>query len=121
MNVQIRMPTQANQTPAASVALVALFAGMRPADREKLAESAQANPQTFITGLETYLNIWAQNDWVDDYKVERTGRWVAKLCPPDMLPSIRKMIEGKAPANQTDAMSVPSQTYAAFLAGLTAP
>ncbi|HRK41858.1 MAG TPA: hypothetical protein PLH11_02340 [Gemmobacter sp.] len=121
MNVLIRMPIAVSQASSPAAELAAMFASMRPSARRKLSEVAVENPAEFLSGLDTFLRIWAESDWVEVYKVERTGRWVAKLCPPDMLPSIRKMIEGKAPANQTDAMSVPSQTYAAFLAGLTAP
>lgn len=120
MNVLIRMPITVSQASNSAAELAAMFASMRPSARRKLSEVAVQSPAEFLNGLDTFLRIWAESDWVEAYKVERTARWVAKLCPPDLLPTIQKRIEGKAPANQTDTMSVPSQTYAAFLAGLTA-
>ena len=120
MNVLIRMPTAVSQASSPAAELAAMFASMRPSARRKLSEVAAETPAEFMNGLDTFLRIWAESDWVEVYKVERTGRWVAKLCPPALLDTIQDMIKGKAPANQTSTISVPAQTYAAFLAGLTA-
>lgn len=118
MNVQIFMPAFGTSTPTAASGFVGMFNSMRPSERRALKSFAQTDPDQFLVGLDMFLERWAKNDWLEEYKVERCARWILKLCPPALVSRILERVERKAPANDAPDYSITAKTYIVFLSGL---
>jgi hypothetical protein len=118
MNVQIFMPAFGTLHPSAASGFVGMFNSMRPSERRALKHFAQTDPDQFLVGLNIFLERWAKNDWLEEYKVERCARWILKLCPPALVSQIIELVERKAPANDSSDCSITSKTYRVFLSGL---
>lgn len=96
-----------------------LFGSFRPSERKELLKQSKLDPQVFQGALREYLDVWARADWLEEYNVERVGRWVGKNCSSELVSKIKKMAEQSKVANGSADKSINERTYEAFLEGLS--
>lgn len=96
---------------------VEMFASMRPSERTILQKLYTHDPDTFFASLDAWLKVWSQNDWVEEYKIQRTGKWMAKLFGADNAKKIARHVDALVPANAAPA-SIADKAFRAFKAGI---
>ncbi|GLS88212.1 hypothetical protein GCM10010873_31860 [Cypionkella aquatica] len=101
--------------------LAFLFGSFRPSEREVLLNAANSSPDKFASALEVFLDGWAGADWIEEYNIERVGKWIAKRCPYDVVQKAKLLAETKLGANGqvgSTAKTVYVLTFNALLSGL---
>jgi hypothetical protein len=104
--------------------LAFLFGSFKPSERNLLLGAATTAPSKFVHALEAFLGEWASAGWIEEYNIERVGKWIAKNCPADMTIRAKTLAETKLVANDPAdglADSVYTLTYKSLLAGLSFP
>lgn len=101
---------------ATRMKLMFLFGTFRPSERVVLLAAAQTQPGEFLGALESFLEKWADADWIEEYNVERVGEWIASKCPIQVRLSAMKMAQSEM--NKATATQIGLLTYQAFLTGM---
>ena len=110
-----------SSTAKASSSLMYLFGSFKPSERKILLDSAIHEKMRFISALDDFLDRWARADWLEEYNVERVGRWMAENCAPELVSSAKNAAKSKLAANAPISGSVSSvytSTYRAFISGV---
>jgi hypothetical protein len=107
------MTTKSSRAVAVSYA----FGPFKPSNRQLLLKIlAETNgEELFVAALEVYLETWANDDWLEDYSVERIGIWTKVNGSTSLVALVKTMIA----KNQQRAGRNRAKTYAAILRGLT--
>lgn len=120
MPLDISIP-RTDMTSPQPIAAMYLFGSFRSSERKKLLKLSSEKQDVFLSALADFLDRWATADWLEEYNVERVGRWIAKTCPKELSLEVKRSAEQKKPANSVEPGSIPIRTYQAFLRGLEAP
>lgn len=97
-----------------------LFGSFRSSERRALLAAAANQQGEFLEALADFLERWANADWLEEYNVERVGKWISKSCEPEMVAKIRQRIDGLTLANRPTGpcTDIRTRTYEAFLKSL---
>lgn len=69
--------------PTLSEALSARLGAFKPSDRDELRRAFQteAGRGAALEAVELFVTRWEAADWVEEYALERLGRWLSKEAP----------------------------------------
>lgn len=98
--------------------ILPLLGSLRPSERRELVGVVQSDPKLFMSALEDFLARWARSTWLEEYNVERIGKWIRRNCPRDVVDQSQAIADRKQAANRRND-SIHDRTYRVFLNGLT--
>lgn len=101
-----------------AISTMYLFGSFKSSERRKLLKVSQENESMFISGLEIFLDKWANADWIEEYNVERVGLWISKHCSDAVISKAKNLINIKKPSNDLDESTIINKTYVAFEYGI---
>lgn len=118
MNPQVMLSRRSTSQETASI--MYLFGSFRSSERRALLAAAANQQGEFLEALADFLERWANADWLEEYNVERVGKWISKSCEPEMVAKIRQRIDGLTLANRPTGpcTDIRTRTYEAFLKSL---
>lgn len=72
--------------PTLSEALSARLGAFKPSDRDELRRAFQteAGRGAALQAIELFVTRWEAADWVEEYALERIGRWLSREAPPPL-------------------------------------
>lgn len=98
--------------------ILPLLGSLRPSERRELLGIVQTDSELFMLAIEEFLGRWAVSTWLEEYNVERVGRWIRKNCPPELVKRSQNIADYKQAAN-SPSETIHDRTYRVFLDGLT--
>ena len=97
-----------------------MFGSLRPSERKILRDAASADHGAFVLALQDFLAGWAKADWLEEYNVERVGKWIARECGREVLRAAEDLARRQLAQNANAGVSgsIYADTYLAFLRGI---
>jgi hypothetical protein len=68
----------------------------RPSDRFALqrALESESDRRVAIAAVEAFVQQWDRSDWIEEYSIERIGKWLASSAPASAVDEIAKWASG---------------------------
>ena len=78
-----KLDTVVPLTTSSQEALSWRLGSFRPSDREALLSAINdpSRRRSAMSAIQSYVIQWDESDWLEEYSIERIGKWVAKSAP----------------------------------------
>ena len=79
----------------------------RPSDRQAFVQVFQTSSgrQNAHDALVAFVLHWEKSDWLEEYSIERIGKWFGRHAPRDLVDELRKWCARKAKSQARQALA----------------